>query len=265
MAHPAISVAAIVVDFDELSAYSDANNSYYDGYGEGAVAGSWSSQGVTFNTNQYGPGWSYSRVQDATTPGHQNQWAAFPGSGFGGTGNYAVGTTFSPNGVFFNLPSQRAVESLRISNATYPALSMRDGDAFAEPFGGESGNEPDFFRVTFTGFSGLDTGGAETGSSTFLLADYRFVDNTRDYIVDDWQLLDLSTLGNARSVGVTLESSDVGQWGMNTPAYFAIDNLSLAVTAVPEPGSMVVLSSLTAGGLAASRWRKRRKAKVTVQ
>jgi hypothetical protein len=43
--------------------------------------------------------------------------------------------------------------------------------------------------------------------------------------VDHWQWFDLSKLGEVASVKFTLSSSDVGQWGMNTPAYFCLDKL----------------------------------------
>jgi hypothetical protein len=59
----------------------------------------------------------------------------------------------------------------------------------------------------------------------FYLADYRFADNRDDYILDTWQYVDLTSLGMIKSLEFTLSSSDIGEWGMNTPAYFAIDTL----------------------------------------
>ena len=47
----------------------------------------------------------------------------------------------------------------------------------------------------------------------------------------------------ARQLTFTLESSDNGPFGMNTPAYFALDNLT--VVPVPEPGAL----ALFGGGL----------------
>jgi hypothetical protein len=62
----------------------------------------------------------------------------------------------------------------------------------------------------------------------FYLADYRFTDNSEDYIVDEWTWVDLSSLGAVDSLSFTLTSSDVGQFGMNTPAYFCMDNVFAA-------------------------------------
>ena len=110
-----------------------------------------------------------------------------------------------------------AQSGLNIS--TYAALSMRDGDAFAKKFGGPTGNDPDFFRVTVRGFDAL---GTLTGSVEFFLADYRFTNNAQDYIVSQWTTLSLTPLGNAAKLTFALDSTDNGPFGMNTPAYFAL-------------------------------------------
>ncbi|HMO36139.1 MAG TPA: DUF4465 domain-containing protein, partial [Gemmatales bacterium] len=57
--------------------------------------------------------------------------------------------------------------------------------------------------------------------------------------------VDLSGLGAGTSaLTFELTSSDVGPFGMNTPAYFAMDNL---VVAVPEPGTMALVGSAALG------------------
>ena len=240
--------AEVLVDFNELNAYTNTTptGSYYDGYGFGtAQAGGFESKGITFNTDNVGAGFSYSNVNDTTTPGFNNQWAAITGSGIGGSGNYILGTTSSPNAAFFNIPVNNIINSVFLTNATYTSISLENGDQFAKKFGGQTGNDPDFFRITLTGFDNLDATGIETGATEFFLADYRFADNSLDYIVKDWRFLDLSTLGAARSVGISLDGSDNGAFGLNTPAYVALDNIS--ITAVPESSSLLVLAVAMAG------------------
>jgi len=56
------------------------------------------------------------------------------------------------------------------------------------------------------------------------LADYRFEDNAEDYILNEWIYVDLTVLGEVDSLQFSLTSSDTGAVGMNTPAYFCIDN-----------------------------------------
>jgi hypothetical protein len=99
---------------------------------------------------------------------------------------------------------------------------MLNGDAYAKKFGGETGGDPDWFMLTITG---KDADGNEVDTVDFYLADYRFEDNGEDYIVDTWQYVDLTSLGEVMSLEFALSSSDVGDWGMNTPGYIAIDTI----------------------------------------
>lgn len=206
-------------------------------------AGGFTDGGMDFNNSNPGGFWSgfaVSQVNDTTTPGFNNQYAAFtPGTGQGGSGNYGV-VYADPNGfgitptATFQRPSY--VQGLYVNNSTYAALSMRDGDAFAKQFGGPSGNDPDWFLLTITG---RDIMGDATGSVDFYLADYRPSDNGLDYIIDDWTWVDLRPLGsNVQSLDFGINSSDVGQFGVNTPAYFVIDNL----TVIPEPATIRLLA-----------------------
>jgi hypothetical protein len=113
--------------------------------------------------------------------------------------------------------------SMQVSNGLYAWASMTHGDSFARQFG-----EGDWFLLTVTGH---DANGKTLGSVDFNLADMRGEDA---YILDEWTTLDLSPLGaGVRSLTFSMNSSDVGDWGMNTPAYFAIDDLE---TVEPAPG-----------------------------
>ena len=224
----------------------------------------WTIGGVEFN-NSYTPqdppfidswvGWSWSTVSDTVTPGLDNQYAAAPGSGAGGSQTYAV--AFSDE-AFFNLPSGASLQSVDVTNGTFGWLSMLNGDAFSDPFGGISGTEPDLFQVTLTGFSELDEGGLTTGSVTIDLADYRAADPNNDFILTDWQTVDLTPLGSARSVGLTFASTDTSFGFINQPTYLFVDNLTFA-TAIPEPSSVAVLGSVC--GLLVWRRRTRRSVK----
>jgi len=115
------------------------------------------------------------------------------------------------------------VSGTYVTNTTYAYWSINDGDAFSKKFGGEDGNDPDWFKLTITG---KDAGDKATGTVAFYLADYRFEDTSRDYIVDQWTWVDLSPLGEIAGLEFVLSSSDEGDWGMNTPAYFALDHLN---------------------------------------
>jgi hypothetical protein len=248
--------AAGVINFEDL-ALAGAN-----AFQNGATIvppGSFTSGGAKF-ANSYNAtfgswsGWSYSNVVNTTTPGFMNQYAAFAPGGGDQSAQYGVGTAFSPNSATISLPTGEAPLSMRITNTTYTALSMQSGDQFAKKFGGQTGNDPDFFLLTV---HGKNAAGQATGAVNFFLADYRASNNAQDYIVSNWSTLDLASLGSATtSISFSLSSSDVGQFGMNTPAYFAMDNLQ--TVAIPEPGSF----ALVAVGAGLFAWRRARRRNV---
>ena len=198
-------------------------------------------------------GFALSRETDATTPGYGNQYSAFTGSGFGGGGQYAVGyvDAYTPTYPTITLPSGDVPLSLRVTNTTYAALTMRDGDGFgfAKKFGGVSGNDPDWYKLIITG---LDAGSAPTGTIEYYLADYRSANNALDYIVDDWRLVDLTSLpASTSALKFDVASSDAGAFGINTPTYFAVDQIA---TTVPEPATAACMA-IGAGLLALRRKR----------
>ena len=76
-----------------------------------------------------------------------------------------------------------------------------------------------------------------------ILAEYERLplgDNSRSENADDWKLndtwewVDLSELGQIASIYFTMESSDTGDYGINTPTYFCLDKLTVST----EPSSV---------------------------
>lgn len=198
--------------------------------------------------NDYNPefdawkGWAISTERDTLSAGFFNQYSAITGGGAEGSSHYAVG--FALEGIVIQLTNEAAggvVEGLYLTNGTYPYLSMLNGDPFAKRFGGETGDDPDFFRLTIRKYQ---NGVLSTDSVDFYLADYRFEDNAEDYLIDEWTFVDLTALGNADSLHFLLASSDVGQFGMNTPAYFCIDHLTTGdiMVATTNPKEPTVLT-----------------------
>jgi hypothetical protein len=236
---PSVARAGVIT-FEDLSL--SGSNTYQNGATLNPP-GSFTSGGATFN-NSYNAnfgvwsGWSYSNVVDNATAGFTNQYAAFNPSGGDASAQYGVANAFSPGDATIALPAGQIPVSMRVVNTTYAALSMKNGDQFAKKFGGASGNDPDFFLLTITGKNAQNQ---STGSVDFYLADFRFANNQSDYIVSQWTTVDLSKLGAGTStLSFGLNSSDVGAFGMNTPAYFAMDNLQL--TAIPEPSSLTLVA-----------------------
>lgn len=221
------------------------------------------SGGIGFVNNfSYGlwHGFAYSKDTDIVNA-FPNQYSANTGMGHGGPGdsygvafgyddvtpNFFDPNPFDPTSLtdlmqlpHFMLPAGGLIKGAYITNTTYATQSMLHGDQFAKAFGGVTGNDPDFFLLSAYGIDAQ--GNVLPVHADFYLADYRFSDNSKDYIITDWTYFDLSALAGAQTIAFNVSSSDAGPYGLNTPGYFAIDDLSFttAVT-VPEPGSLALL------------------------
>lgn len=159
-----------------------------------------------------------SSLTDTETPGFINPYSVYAGEGAGGSAKFAiVNPPFGNTDPIITFDKPVELESVAITNTTFAALSMRDGDAFAKAFTAE---DEDFFSVTFEGYN---ENGNSTGKVVFYLADFR--NGSTRGILSTWENLDLGALGSVKAVGVSFQSSDVGTYGINTPLYFAIDNL----------------------------------------
>jgi hypothetical protein len=193
----------------------------------------------------YWEGFAISNRTDTTTPGWGNQYSAYVGAGAGGSAQYAVGFVgafLTTTRLEFPGSASLAGMGAAFTNTTYTALSMKNGDAFTKKFGGADGRDPDFLLLTITGYLGAVT----TGTVDFYLADFRGPE-VSDYILETWTAVDFTPLGTVDELRFTMTSSDNGQFGMNTPAYFAMDNLI-----VPEPASLMLVLS----GSVLTLWRR---------
>lgn len=230
-----------VVTFEDLTLPPNSHYTGSDGLG------GFTSNGVFFeNTYDAGFGyWSsgfiYSNSNDSTTAGFTNDYSAITGAGVNGGGNYAL--NYYGNIDFI---SPKVVSSIAITNSTFAYLSMLNGDDFAKKFGdtinanGENDgtNGEDFFRLRILG---RDQNSNITDSVIVYLADYRFSDNSQDYILKEWLTVDLTALGAIQFLEFELSSSDIGSWGMNTPAYFALDNLVYGNLALAENATQLTV------------------------
>jgi len=215
-----------IINFENLTFNG---SSYWDG-SDGS--GKFKSGNMTFDNNYnstYGS-WDsfvYSQLGDTVTPGYTNQYSVFDHTN--GLNKFAIYyPPFSCNS-FASFPNDSVylVTSISVCNSTYAALSMKFGDAPpAKKFGGPSGNDPDWFKMTVIGFNAA---GDSVKSVDFYLADYRFDNNSQDYIINKWTRVDLTPLGKINKLTFRLSSSDNGAWGMNTPSYVCLDNLKYEV------------------------------------
>lgn len=238
-----------VATFDNLSLEAD---SYWNGSDE---SGSFISGPATFS-NSYNPewfswyGWAYSSMTDDSTRGYTNQYSAFSPVRIDSADGRNYGVAYASPGADVHLDqhSNQEVKGFFVTNSTWTALSMKYGDAFSKKFGGEDGSDPDWLKLTITG---TDTDW-NTSTVEYYLADFTHADPAKDHVIETWQWVDLTSLGKVRQLQFTMSSTDNGDWGMNTPAYFCIDNLVVVPDADPfvnhvddiseEPGKTIVLA-----------------------
>ena len=186
---------------------------------------------------------AYSNRTDSVTSGVSNQYAAKTGTGYGGSANYAVASCFNPvtyaNTVSVNLLGDaigQPVSGFYVTNSTYAYNSIHSGDIFSRKF-----HNGDWFKLTIYGYYG---GAMVPDSVSVYLADFLFPDTTMNYILKTWEWVNLLPLGHVDSLLFSLSSTDNSMYGMNTPAYFCIDNFttnerSLGINSTPAATAKV--------------------------
>jgi hypothetical protein len=187
----------------------------------GASSGYWSS------------GWAFSNQTSDTMTNQNGQHSSYAGGAADGS-QYAIGKQKS---IISKTDANAHFESIKITNSNYAAHSMLNGDMFAKQFGGATGDDPDWFLLTIVGYDAQD---GRIDSVEFYLADYRFTDNSQDYIVKAWTTVDISSLSAAAYIEFKLSSSDTGTWGMNTPSFYAIDQVTHQSSASVEENDHLI-------------------------
>ncbi|MBQ4007160.1 MAG: DUF4465 domain-containing protein, partial [Muribaculaceae bacterium] len=74
---------------------------------------------------------------------------------------------------------------------------------------------------------GVDETGAETGTAEIELCGFH---NGQFSGITDWTWFDMSALGQVSEIFFTMDSSDKGEWGINTPTYFVMDKLTVSTS-----------------------------------
>lgn len=235
---------SLVADFEDLTLNPE---SYWNGSdGSGAFTTGEARFHNDYNAEYFSwSGWSYSNTSDVSTPGWFNQYSAITGGGMGESGsNFGISSLFGPAVIDFPEKAY-APKGFYVTNATYAALSMEQGDAFGKKFGGADGSDPDYFMLSAWGYAN----GESTDTVDYYLADYRSDVPEEDYIIETWQWVDLSSFGKVDSLKFDLASSDNNDWGMVTPAYFCMDDLYLAPDAAPYVANPIPDMTMVTDGI----------------
>ena len=172
----------------------------------------------------YWGGFTASNRTDLNQTGLNAQYTAVTGCGYDGSTQYAVAYTYGVQTDVYAADGQsHTVTGCYITNNLWAYQDVLQGSMGQTPFGGLSGDDPDWFKLTATG---KNASGQTVGTLDFYLADYRFEDNSQDYVLDTWEWFDLSPLGPVATISFSLSSTKSNYGGMITPAYFCMDNFN---------------------------------------
>lgn len=221
----------------DFSSFGLSIDSFMNGSDTGLYSSECFQWACTYDTS-FGGYWdkgiAVSTMTDDSTGDYTNLYSAISGTGHE---DDAYGVVSASSEVFLQVRS--ACEAFYgvtwmggyVTNSTYAYMSMLNGDQFAKKFGGASGDDPDYFFVRFRFYDAFlnFTDSVPLSQFDMYLADYRFEDNSKDYILDDWALVQLNDYpayeNSGYRVSMQLYSSDTGMFGINTPAFFCIDDL----------------------------------------
>lgn len=184
--------------------------------------------GVTFSNlfdtvYQTWDGFAISRQVDMETPGYTNQFSVYAPTGAGGSRNFAVAHYSEYNDIKPTFAFDPGVEH-KLADAyfcltTYTYLTIATGNDGANFARGFTHDSLDIYTLELTG---INAAGKTTGHQTIRLADYT---KTEPVLFDTWTKVKLTDLGLVNKVEIKVNSTDKGTYGINTPTYFAIDNL----------------------------------------
>lgn len=221
-----VSGAAVVVTINAAT-FEDVTlgpNGYWQGEeGENEMySGGWLF--TNYYSSYFWGGFTASNHTDLTQTGLDAQYTAATGTGYDGSVQYGVAYTYgAQTDVYAADGSTQTITGCYVTNNLWAYQNMLYGDATATAFGGPTGNDPDWFKLTATG---KNANGQTVGTAEFYLADYRFSNNSEDYVLNTWEWFDLSTLGEVATISFSLSSSRNDNYGMITPAYFCIDDFN---------------------------------------
>ena len=258
---------ALVADFEYLYLEDD---SYWAGpdwkgnveeslWGEDEYQGSFVSGSYSF-ANNYIPAYSswssfayankkvnyyYDLMEDmcnATTGGARS------GDNYGVFFGDAMGLGMTPTTVkVLNNAAGQVIPGFYITNSAYAvnailygdgAFNQGETDGQGNPVYDNEGNvvgveefhEGDFLKLTITADNGNEV--------EFYLADYTSDNETDWYYVQDWQYVDLSSLGTVKELEFELTSSRTNAYGYTTPLYFCMDDFG-------APASLILDEDIT--------------------
>lgn len=231
------NITAVIPEYVEAEAnitFEDVDlqgETYYDGSdGAGLIATAGEFSFMNYNPGTYWNGFAVSATRSNVYSGNWGDDTQFNSIVAGGmqSEKFAVGY-YSEWDAAMNdqYPEIYATKNIKpeyvyITNTAWAVTSMMNGDNYAKVF-----DETDWFKVTISGmvFDEDEEDYVVQSSVDFYLA-------KDGNIVKEWTKVDLTPLGICEFIRFTMDSSDKLGF-INTPCYFALDNMKAVSTDEP--------------------------------
>ncbi|WP_232220142.1 DUF4465 domain-containing protein [Prevotella falsenii] len=162
----------------------------------------------------------YSNETATTYKDLSDQWRNIVGKGYDNSEIYGVAYPQKGTIDVMNKENGDSIRGFYITNTPWTYYAIKDGDGMSDVEGGFQ--KDDYFKLTVTG---KKADGTES-KVEYYLADYRAENEADRYIIDTWQWVDLSSLGEVKTVSFKMEGTKKNKWGLTTPTYFAFDNFN---------------------------------------
>ena len=221
--------APATATFEEIalqpeSAYNGAGvegETVTDIYGSQVTKSKFVSGGYQFTTlyNAAWGSWSGFAVSNETSTtyaSYADQYRSCVGHGYDGSSNYAVVFPSAMGEAVEPVAGPKQISGMYVTNSAWNVYAYTVGDGMT-PGAFSTG---DWCKLTITGTHADET----TATTEVYLADYRSENAADHYYLDQWQWVDLSSLGEVKSLIFEISSSRNNDWGMTTPGYFCMDN-----------------------------------------
>ena len=154
---------------------------------------------------------------DAANGLFENQYAVYNASASEGDGAliFYYDSYNEPCDIVLKDATMLTSVRLNLTTYTYASITDEDINSYARIFA-----DGDYLKVVFTAMSADEA----LDSVECYVVDYR---DGKRFVATNWDIYDLRSLGKGYdAVRVTIETTDVGEYGANTPLYIALDELN---------------------------------------
>lgn len=183
--------------------YGEGPASFGSYYAEGEYGAMWGGFAISSNRNPDDLGMDYS-----------NQFSVYAPAAT----KFAIGYVFGEYGGSYANPVIEFSEPVKVVGADIANANKTYHYCLSRPTVGE-GEEVEDLWVDLVA-EGYAAAGGEPARLTVRLAEGKEV-------LSSWETFDFSALGEVTKIEFSIESNDMGEWGLNVPAFFCIDNITV--------------------------------------